>query len=146
MSNENLVLEGNEGLTNKLMIITMTGFNIANEYFDKLDEENQEKVITIFRALLVLNKVDGASDEYTETLAKQVENMPIPQELVDEVNEFVKQENLPPLKLRSRIYKQIILDLMEVMLSVKHQGGDTGEFDLCVMDLMDLMAEIKQKC
>ena len=146
MSNENLVLEGNEGLTNKLMIITMTGFNIANEYFDKLDEENQEKVITIFRALLVLNKIDGASDEYTETLAKQVENMPIPQELVDEVNEFVKQENLPPLKLRSRIYKQIILDLMEVMLSVKHQGGDTGEFDLCVMDLMDLMAEIKQKC
>ena len=145
MSNENLVLEGNEGLTNKLMIITMTGFNIANEYFDKLDEENQEKVITIFRALLVLNKVDGASDEYTETLAEQVENMPIPQELVDEVNEFVKQENLPPLKLRSRIYKQIILDLMEVMLSVKHQGGDTGEFDLCVMDLMDLMAEIKQK-
>ena len=140
MSNENLVLEGNEGLTNKLMIITMTGFNIANEYFDKLDEENQEKVITIFRALLVLNKVDGASDEYTETLAKQVENMPIPQELVDEVNEFVKQENLPPLKLRSRIYKQIILDLMEVMLSVKHQGGDTGEFDLC---LMGLMAEIK---
>ena len=146
MSNENLVLEGNEELTNKLMIITMTGFNIANEYFDKLDEENQEKVITIFRALLVLNKIDGASDEYTETLAKQVENMPIPQELVDEVNEFVKQENLPPLKLRSRIYKQIILDLMEVMLSVKHQGGDTGEFDLCVMDLMDLMAEIKQKC
>ena len=140
MSNENLVLKGNEGLTNKLMIITMTGFNIANEYFDKLDEENQEKVITIFRALLVLNKIDGASDEYTETLAKQVENMPIPQELVDEVNEFVKQENLPPLKLRSRIYKQIILDLMEVMLSVKHQGGDTGEFDLC---LMGLMAEIK---
>ena len=143
MSNENLVLEGNEGLTNKLMIITMTGFNIANEHFDKLDEENQEKVITIFRALLVLNKVDGASDEYTETLAKQVENMPIPQELVDEVNEFVKQENLPPLKLRSRVYRQMILDLMEVMLSVKHQGGDTGEFDLCVMDLMDLMAEIK---
>ena len=143
MSNENLVLKGNEGLTNKLMIITMTGFNIANEYFDKLDEENQEKVITIFRALLVLNKIDGASDEYTETLAKQVENMPIPQELVDEVNEFVKQENLPPLKLRSRVYRQMILDLMEVMLSVKHQGGDTGEFDLCVMDLMDLMAEIK---
>ena len=143
MSNENLVLKGNEGLTNKLMIITMTGFNIANEYFDKLDEENQEKVITIFRALLVLNKIDGASDEYTETLAKQVENMPIPQELVDEVNEFVKQENLPPLKLRSRVYRQMILDLMEVMLSVKHQGGDTGRFDLCVMDLMDLMAEIK---
>ena len=140
MSNENLVLKGNEGLTNKLMIITMTGFNIANEYFDKLDEENQEKVITIFRALLVLNKVDGASDEYTETLAEQVENMPIPQELVDEANEIVKQENLPPSELRSRIYKQIILDLMEVMLSVKHQGGDTGEFDLC---LMGLMVEIK---
>ena len=146
MSNENLVLEGNEGLTNKLMITTMTGFDIANEYFDKLDEENQEKVTTIFRALLILNKVKGASDEYTETLAKQVENMPIPQEIIDEANEFVKQENLTPLKLRSRVYTQMRLDLMEIMLSVKHQGGDTGEFDLCVMDLMDLMAEIKQKC